>query len=93
MVVDIEPLADKWRAFGFDTLEVDGNALDQVAGALACARRRDGRPKAIVARTLPGKGVPRLERREKAHFVRVDPDEWDVIARELDEGEEEAAHA
>jgi transketolase len=88
LVVDIEPLADKWRAFGFDTQEVDGNDLVAVTRALAAARRDDGRPKAIVARTRPGCGVPRLENRERAHFIRVDPEEWTAIAAELETARE-----
>ena len=83
VVLDMEPVADKWRAFGWTTEEIDGNDMDAVVGALARARNGD-RPKAIVLRTLPGKGVPTLERREKAHFVRVDPGEWDDLAAELD---------
>lgn len=86
IVVRLEPLAEKWRAFGFDTHEVDGNDVAAVVAALEAARTRDGRPKAIVCRTLPGKGVARLERREKAHFIRVDPDEWGAILDELEAG-------
>ena len=52
--------------------------------ALARARARSGRPKAIVLRTLPGKGVPTLEVREKAHFVRVEPGEWDALIGEFE---------
>ncbi|MCS6878355.1 MAG: transketolase [Geminicoccaceae bacterium] len=84
IVVALEPLAEKWRAFGFDTQEIDGNDMAAVVAALERARARDGRPKAIVCRTLPGKGVPRLERREKAHFIRVEADEWEAILAELE---------
>ena len=38
-----------------------------------------------MLRTLPGKGVPTIESREKAHFVRVDPDEWDALIAEFEE--------
>ncbi len=86
IVVALEPLAEKWRAFGFTTWEVDGNDMAAVVAALEQARAADGRPKAIVCRTLPGKGVPRLERREKAHFIRVEPDEWGAILEELEAG-------
>ena len=78
-MIDIEPVADKCRAFGWDTVEIDGNDMAEIVAALHGARTRDGRPKAIVLRTLPGRGVPTLERREKAHFVRVEPHEWDVV--------------
>lgn len=85
VTVALEPLAEKWRAFGFTTREIDGNDMTAVVAALEAARATDGRPKAIVCRTLPGKGVPRLERREKAHFIRVEPDEWGAILAELEE--------
>lgn len=84
LVLDIEPVADKWRAFGWDTQEADGNDLPAIVSMLRGARSRNGRPKAIVLRTLPGKGVPTLEQREKAHFVRVEPGEWDALIEEFE---------
>ena len=86
VVLDMEPVADKWRAFGWDTQEIDGNLMAEVVNALHSARLATGRPKAIVLRTLPGKGVPTLERREKAHFIRVDPGEWDALVEEFERG-------
>jgi transketolase len=86
VVLDMEPVADKWRAFGWDTVEIDGNDMAQVVNALHYARNRNGRCKAIVLRTTPGKGVRTLEQRERAHFVRVDAGEWDALVRELDHG-------
>ena len=86
VVIGIEPMREKFASFGWDASEIDGNDMAAVVAALAAARRRDGRPKAIVLRTLPGKGIPTLETREKAHFVRVDPDEWDKLAAELEAG-------
>jgi transketolase len=83
IVLDIEPVADKWRAFGWRTEEIDGNDMAAITSALLEARQADG-PCAIVLRTLPGKGVPTLEAREKAHFIRVDPGEWDALIAELD---------
>jgi transketolase len=84
VVLDMEPIAAKWRSFGWDTTEIDGNDLDQIVNALHGARSRNARPKAIVLRTIPGKGIPTLEARERAHFVRIDADEWDALARELE---------
>jgi transketolase len=79
VVLDMEPIAEKWRAFGFETVEVDGNDIDAVATALRNARETNGKPKAIVLRTLPGKGVPEIETSEKSHFFRVDVARWDSI--------------
>jgi transketolase len=84
MVVNIEPVADKWRAFGWDTVEINGNDIQAIVDSLQWARGQRGKPKAIVMRTKPGKGVARLEAREKAHFIAVGPAEWDAIAEELE---------
>lgn len=84
VTVAIEPVADKFRAFGWDTREVDGNDMQELTEALAASRERDGRPKAIVLRTTPGFGVPSLVSRPRAHFVRVTDDEWGVFMDELE---------
>jgi transketolase len=84
VVLDMEPVADKWNAFGWAVQEIDGNDLAAVVAALARARAKAGRPHAIVLRTRPGFGVPTLMEREKAHFVRVEPDEWYALLTELD---------
>lgn len=86
VVLDMEPVADKWRAFGWQTSEIDGNDMKAVVGALADARERNGKPKAIVLRTLPGKGVPRIETSEKSHFFRIDVAQWDGIIAEFEKG-------
>ena len=79
LVLDMEPVAEKWRAFGWHVSEIDGNDMGAIVAALMLARTADGRPKAIVLRTLPGKGVRRIEASEKAHFFRVDVADWDGI--------------
>lgn len=92
IVLDMEPVAEKWSAFGWKTQEIDGNDMSAIVDALRSARTNSGRPHAIVLRTLPGKGVPTLEKREKAHFVRVEPGEWGDLGAEL-EREAELIHA
>ncbi|WP_439603353.1 transketolase [Devosia sp.] len=84
VVLDMEPVADKWRSFGWETFEIDGNDMDAVVATLAAARQRNGKPKAIVLRTLPGKGVRRIEQSEKSHFFRVDVGQWDAIIDEFE---------
>jgi transketolase len=91
VTVRLEPIADKLTAFGWDTVEVDGNDLDALVTALAGARAVDGRPKAIVMRTTPGWGVSTLVARERAHFVRVSDGEWGDLLRELDDQYSEVA--
>ena len=82
--VQLEPVADKIAAFGWDTVEINGNDMVALTAAIVNARQADGRPKAIVMRTQPGSGIPTLERRERAHFVRISDDEWQVCRQELE---------
>lgn len=84
MVVPIDPVAGRFAAFGWDVMEIDGNDLGALLQAFAWARERQGKPKAVVLRTQPGRGVKRIEQRDRAHFVRIDADEWDDVARELE---------
>ena len=85
VVLDMEPVAQKWQSFGWETFEIDGNDMDAVVATLASARQRNGKPKAIVLRTLPGKGVRRIEQSEKSHFFRVDVSQWDSIIDEFEQ--------
>lgn len=84
VVLDMEPVADKWRAFGWSVTEIDGNDMDAIVSALMWARSKGEKPKAIVLRTLPGKGVSRIENSEKSHFFRVDVRDWDSIIAEFE---------
>ncbi|MCL5962516.1 MAG: transketolase [Chloroflexi bacterium] len=60
-VMNIEPIADKWRAFGWHVIEVDGHSFGQLLPAFAAARDITGRPTMIVAHTVKGKGVSFME--------------------------------
>ncbi len=84
VTVAIEPVADKFRAFGWDTREIDGNDMAAIVEALEASRERDGHPKAIVLRTRPGFGVPTLLNRPPSHFLRVGDEEWAALMDELE---------
>ena len=85
-VLGFEPLMDKWLAFGWHVQRVDGNDLPAVLDAFDTARTlQEPKPRVILIDTLMGKGVPFLEQREKNHFIRVDPAEWQEAIRILDE--------
>jgi transketolase len=76
-IMGFEPLAEKWASFGWHVQRVDGNHLPAVMSAFDTARQlADPKPRVILCDTLMGKGVPFLETREKNHFIRVDPPEW-----------------
>ena len=84
-VMGFEPLVDKWQAFGWHVQRVDGNDLFAVRDAFDIARAlTEKKPRVILFDTLMGKGVLFLEAREKNHFIRVDPPEWQQALDILD---------
>lgn len=84
-VLSAEPLADKWEAFGWHAIRVNGNDVAELVNALDTLRADDEkRPRILICDTTIGKGVPLLENREKAHFMRVDEHEWQIARGELD---------
>jgi len=87
-VLGFEPLADKWASFGWHVQRVDGNDLPAVIAAFDTARNLgEPKPRVILCDTLMGKGVPFLEAREKNHFIRVDPPEWQQAIEILDQSQ------
>ncbi len=91
-VLGFEPLADKWAAFGWHVQRVDGNDLQAVREAFDVARKlTEAKPRVLLIDTLMGKGVPFLEEREKNHFIRVDPPEWQKALDVLDAAYKEQA--
>jgi transketolase len=69
-VLDLEPLADKWRSFGWTVLEIDGHDHGAITEVLHADST--GRPKAILAHTVKGKGVAYMEGRLAWHYQSPD---------------------
>jgi transketolase len=91
-VLGFEPLADKWASFGWHVQRVNGNDLPAVRQAFDLARNlTEAKPRVLLIDTLMGKGVPFLEEREKNHFIRVDPPEWQKALDILDAAYKEQA--
>ena len=92
-VLRTEPVLDKWAACGWHVQRVDGNDVDQLLAAFDAAAREAGsgaRPSVILCDTRIGRGVPLLETREKAHFMRIDENEWQACREQLTAGHEGA---
>ena len=91
-IMGFEPLADKWAAFGWHVQRVDGNDLPAVIAAFDAARAlTEDKPRVILFDTLMGRGVPFLETRDKNHFIRVDPPEWQQAIAHIDSLQTEGA--
>jgi len=67
-IMRLEPLADKWRAFGWRVWEIDGHDLVQICTALDEALAHQGQPAAIIANTVKGKGVDFMENKPGWHY-------------------------
>lgn len=61
-VMNLEPIGEKWSAFGWHVIKIDGHNMKQILDALDEAERVRGKPTVIIAYTVKGKGVPMLEK-------------------------------
>lgn len=82
-IMEVAPLADKWRSFGWHTIEIDGHNPAAIQAAMAEAAATKGKPTAIVAHTIKGKGVSFMENNPKFHGVAPTPDELKLALQEL----------
>ncbi len=85
-LMGIEPIAEKFRAFRYETLDIDGHDFPAILGALDTARSTKGRPTAIVARTVKGKGVSFMERTHVYHGKPPTKEEAEKALAELGGG-------
>jgi len=82
-VMPIEPIADKWRAFGWHVISIDGHDFDSIIGALNEARATKGKPTFIVADTVKGKGVSFMEGKVDWHGVAPDAEQAEIAIKEI----------
>jgi transketolase len=73
-VMALEPMAEKWRSFGWEVREVDGHDLRQLADAIEWAQTRRGSPVLILANTVKGKGVDFMEGNPAWHYGALSAD-------------------
>ncbi|MFL6198396.1 MAG: E3 binding domain-containing protein [Thermoanaerobaculia bacterium] len=87
-VLDLEPLGEKWRAFGWGVREIDGHDLGAIEEAYASVPFVPGRPSCIVAHTIKGKGVSYMEGKLLWHYRAPRGEDLETALREID-GESE----
>jgi transketolase len=68
-IMSLEPLRDKWVAFGWHVIEVDGHSVAELMRAFDEARRMKGKPTFIIANTIKGRGIPHVENKVESHSV------------------------
>jgi transketolase len=79
----LEPLVDKWQAFGWYVFSVDGHNVRQLCDALDAAETVKGQPTVIIARTVKGKGVPFMEGQFQFHNTPITKQQWQEAVRLL----------
>ena len=82
-ICDMEPMADKWKAFRWDVREVDGHDFGQILKAIESAQKVKGRPAMIIAHTIKGKGVSFMENNNHFHGVAPTKEEAERALKEL----------
>lgn len=93
-VMPLEPLADKWRAFNWHVIEIDGHNFNEIIDAVNQAKAIVEKPTVIIAHTIPGKGIPEIEFDYKWHGVPPNAEQagkWLTQLRTL-QGKIEASH-
>lgn len=83
-IVDLDPFADKWKAFGWGVREIDGHDMGEVIGALTAVPFTAGKPSCVIAHTLKGKGVSFMEDRLLWHYRNPSVEEYRAAVAELE---------
>ena len=85
-IMSLEPMAEKWSAFGWQVLEIDGHKIRQILDALDSAEKVKSKPTVIIAHTIKGKGVPFMENQVYYHGKPVSEESLERALTELSGG-------
>jgi len=83
VVLDLNPIVDKWLANNWNVIEIDGHDMEAVLAALTEAKEFKGKPTIVVAHTVKGKGVSYMENNNKYHGVAPSADELEIALKEF----------
>jgi transketolase len=84
-VMEIEPLAEKWKTFGWEVFECDGNNIPELLSTFEKAEKVNGKPSVIIANTLMGKGIKSIEGDYRWHGKAPNQTEAENFIRQIDE--------
>ena len=83
-VMDLEPFAEKWRAFGWSVREIDGHKLNQIESTLSSVPFEQGHPSCVIAHTVKGKGISFMENKLLWHYRSPQGEEFEAALAELE---------
>ena len=84
-IMPLEPLADKWKSFGWEVIEVDGHDFGQLLAAYHKAKTTNGKPVVIIAATIKGKGVDFMENNVAWHHKAITQDEVKIALQQIEQ--------
>ena len=82
-IMALEPLGEKWRAFGWNVIEVDGSNIKELLDALEKAKKSIGRPSVIISYLIKGADVSFMEHTRKFHGRPPNKEEFEQAMKEL----------
>lgn len=82
-VLNIDPIKEKWQAFGWNVEEIDGHNFEEIESALSKVGAVKGKPSVIIARTIKGKGVSFMENNNLYHYKALSKEEYQRALKEL----------
>jgi len=82
-ILDLEPLTDKWKSFGWHVIDVDGHSIPALQSAWEEAKSTKGKPTCVIAHTVKGKGVSFMENNPKYHGVAPTQEELGKALQEI----------
>ena len=78
------PIDEKFAAFGFEVICIDGHCFDEIAAAFEKAKETKGKPTAIIAKTVKGKGVSFMENQASWHGAAPNAEQYETAMADLD---------
>jgi transketolase len=82
-IMPLEPLADKYKAFNWNVIEIDGNNMQQILDGVEEAKKVEDKPTIVIAKTVPGKGVSFMENKYEWHGKPPNAEEAEKALEEL----------
>lgn len=83
-ILSLKPLDEKMRAFGWETVSVNGHSIEQLLDAFSTPHA--GKPLVIIADTIKARGIARIENTAASHFTSITQEDYDLAIKELEEG-------
>jgi transketolase len=82
--LNIEPLKEKWKAFGWEVHEIDGHNFEEIEESLTSPATEKEKPLVIIAKTIKGKGVSFMENDNLYHYKALSDEEYQKALKELE---------